>query len=117
MRSGARGVSPPAGALLAPRNDALLRTSIYEHIAPETREAARSCVERVVRSGAPDSFECTIPSEYGQAARYEARVSPILRGGRVTTLLMICADVTERRATEASRADLPLLSAGDDVAP
>lgn len=101
-------ISPEGTILLSGRalpkatSTSLLRTSIYEHIAPETREAARSCVERVVRSGAPDSFECTIPGEHGQAARYEARVSPILRGGRVTTLLMICADVTERRATEAA---------------
>ncbi|WP_437801704.1 PAS domain-containing protein [Sorangium sp. So ce693] len=101
-------ISPDGTILLSGRalprvsSTSLLRTSVYEHIAPETREAARSCVERVVRSGAPDSCECTIPSEHGQPACYEARISPILRGGRVTTLLMICADVTERRATEAA---------------
>ncbi|WP_437717646.1 PAS domain S-box protein [Sorangium sp. So ce448] len=101
-------LSPEGTILLSGRalprasSTSLLRTSIYEHIAPETREAARSCVERVVRSGAPDSCECAIRGEHGHVALYEARVSPILRGGRVATLLMICADVTERRATEAA---------------
>ncbi|WP_437592840.1 PAS domain S-box protein [Sorangium sp. So ce1000] len=80
----------------------LLRTSVYEHMAPETREAVRSCVERVVRSGASDGCEYAISGEHGHIAIYEARVSPIVRGGRVATLLMICADVTEQRATEAA---------------
>ncbi|WP_438036133.1 hypothetical protein [Sorangium sp. So ce204] len=53
-------ISPDGTVLLSGRalprasSTSLLRTSIYEHIAPETREAARSCVERVVRSGASD---------------------------------------------------------------
>ncbi|WP_437281580.1 PAS domain S-box protein [Sorangium sp. So ce375] len=101
-------LSPDGTILLSGRalprasSTSLLRTSVYEHISPETREAARSCVERVVRSGASDWCECAIACKHGQVALCEARISPILRGGRIATLLMICTDVTERRATEAA---------------
>jgi PAS domain S-box-containing protein len=57
-------------------------SSVFEYIAPESHEAARSCFQRVLETGKTASFESTGLGPNGQWTHYASRVGPVRQGER-----------------------------------
>ncbi|MGZ3461651.1 MAG: PAS domain S-box protein, partial [Archangium sp.] len=90
--------------------------SILEYLLPEYRAIARSCAERVARTGEPGYFESQGLGPEGHTACYETRVAPIRQDGRIVSLVLIATDITRRKQMELelreSRDRLQLAVAG-----
>lgn len=68
--------------------------SIYSFIAPAYHDVARAAIERVVKTGQPDSYETVGMGAYEKPARYLTRLAPLKRGDEVESLVMIATDIT-----------------------
>ncbi|MCC6903924.1 MAG: PAS domain-containing protein [Polyangiaceae bacterium] len=72
----------------------VIGASIYDFILPGYQETARRSIERVMQTGAPDSYETVGLGAHGKPARYLTRLAPLKRGDEIESLVMIATDVT-----------------------
>jgi len=75
-------------------------TSVYDYVAPDYREVARTSIERVLDTGKPDTYEAIANGPDGTDAWYTTRVGPIEEDGDVIGAILICTDVTEYKRTK-----------------
>lgn len=75
--------------------ESVIGTSAYGYVDPPFVETVRESVERVFRTGEPDSYEAR-----SLGAWWSTRVGPIKRDGQVVGVTMITTDVTERKSLE-----------------
>jgi len=79
----------------------VIGTPIFNYLAEESRPIMRECLERVLRKGQPDACET---EHIGSPRRFENRVGPVLRSGRIVALTASSTDITDRKlAQEALR--------------
>ncbi|UQA60287.1 sensor histidine kinase [Polyangium aurulentum] len=77
-----------------------IEASVFEFIAPESHDRARSCFQRVLATGQPASFESVGLGPYGRWTNYETRVGPVRHGGKIVGLTLITQDVSQRKDLE-----------------
>ena len=73
----------------------------YEFAAPEFREPTRSALEHVFTTGESITYEVRAMGHNGETAWYSTRAVPLPTEGAITEVMLIAADVTERRSLEA----------------
>ncbi|MFC2056460.1 PAS domain S-box protein [Chloroflexota bacterium] len=78
----------------------VLGKSIYGYIQPEDREDVRKVIDRVFRTGKPDTYESMVVVSGREDAWYETRVGPLKHDGQITGVIQIASDVTNRKQAE-----------------
>ena len=82
--------------------DALIGTSAYDHVRPESRGKFRECVESVVRTASP--IVSSLPSTRPTATWCGIRRSmgPLREHGQVVGVMSVATDVTRRKQSDIS---------------
>ncbi len=76
-------------------------TKIYDWMPPEHAAVTRKNIDRVFKTGKPDTYEEIGPGPDGEYnAVYQARAIPIKEGDNVVAVMNISTDVTEKRYAE-----------------
>jgi two-component system cell cycle sensor histidine kinase/response regulator CckA len=70
---------------------------VYDFLPPSQRDALRTCIDEVVRTGAPGSCESEAILRTGRAACFESQVAPIKDDDEVVALVFISTDITARK--------------------
>lgn len=85
--------------------DEVVGTSAYTFLTPSEQSKLKDILDSVFESGQPQKYVTPVVKKDGTHAWCESRVAPILHGGKVTEVMVVTADVTERvQAEEALRA-------------
>ncbi|WP_181234678.1 PAS domain-containing sensor histidine kinase [Enhygromyxa salina] len=89
------------------RAEELYGTHVFTHLSPEAAGALRRAMDNARRTGAPSSYEITVPSATsGERERWWSnRVVPYVDGG-ARGFLLIGTDVSDRKSAERERANL-----------
>ncbi len=74
--------------------------SLYDFVAPESRESYRRAFEECVRTHDVRSLEYTAFGGEGKMRAYESTVVPIIKSGAVQSVMAIARDITERKRAE-----------------
>lgn len=74
--------------------------SVYDYLAPDHRDVARTSIERVFDTGQPDAYDVVGKGPDGVDAWYTTRIGPIEEDGDVVGVILIATDVTEHKRTE-----------------
>jgi PAS domain S-box-containing protein len=75
--------------------------SIYSYIDAPSQVVEREAMESIRKTGLPQQFEVRGPSEHGlPEAWYATRLGPIVREGKVVSVVLIATDITERKIAE-----------------
>jgi PAS domain S-box-containing protein len=82
--------------------DRVLGSSLYQWVPPETVETLRESVEKVFRTAKPSEFEARGTGPNNTLRWYHVRLGPVMKEGRVESILMIPTDITERKRMEES---------------
>lgn len=82
----------------------VIGTTIYEYIPSDQHKIVMETIERVLRTGEPDSYEVNACGEHGPETRWETRVMPVMHGGNVVGLNLVSTDITERIETQSEQA-------------
>ncbi len=78
----------------------VLGTSIYEYVFPEQHDVVSSCLEGVFATGAAGGYECSGMRPHDATSRYQCRVAPNHREGRVVSATIIARDITSLKRVE-----------------
>ncbi len=81
--------------------DEVIGRPITDFVPERFRPEIMACIQRVLTSGAQDSFATDYIMADGEVRHFEARVGPKKRDGHVVALTISATDVTERRRAEA----------------
>ncbi|QRO01670.1 PAS domain S-box protein [Archangium violaceum] len=73
--------------------------NLYDFIAPESLENARTAIQRVLATGVPDGYEARPAANTG-AEWYAARVGPIKVGQEIVGFTVILTDITDLKRTQ-----------------
>ncbi len=87
-------------------SQAVLMTTIYDYLAPESAARVRALVAEVFERGEVRSYEVSGPGVDGADAWYASTLGPIKSAGEVSSAILISADVTARRRADAELAAL-----------
>jgi len=82
--------------------DDVIGAKIDKFISPETRAAAESVIAAAFANGESGQFEVEGYSDGQGSAWYLTRVAPVFSGGKIEHVLLLVADVTERKRAELS---------------
>ncbi|ATB35871.1 two-component sensor histidine kinase [Cystobacter fuscus] len=77
----------------------VLGQNLYDWIAPESRETARSVIQRVLATGETGGYEAR-PNVSGGPEWFAARVGPIQVGQRIVGFTVILTDITELKRAQ-----------------
>ncbi len=77
-----------------------LGTYIYDYVPQRYHETVRQSIERVFRTGTPDSYEIEARGPRDTASWYSTRVGPIVKDGEVKSVTLITRDITDRKKME-----------------
>jgi PAS domain S-box-containing protein len=77
----------------------VLGQNLFDWIAPESREVARSVIQRVLATGEPGGYEAR-PNASGGPEWFAARVGPIQVGREIVGFTVILTDITELKRTQ-----------------
>ena len=75
----------------------LIGTSVYDYVAPESREQARGQIESVLRSGERVCFEVPAIGFDGETYWYINHTGPIWHDGQAIGVVCISHDITEQK--------------------
>ncbi len=79
-------------------------TSAYDYVSPDQRKTMRSCIEQVIETGQPGSYEILGAGPQGpDTACYETHLGPVLYEDQVTAVTLVSTDITERKRAEEQR--------------
>ncbi len=81
----------------------VLGTHVTEHVEGRSRENLLRCLERVRVTCRPDRYDAVYAAPDGQLSRWEARVSPVLRGTELAGFCLVSNIVSERGDAAADR--------------
>lgn len=70
---------------------------IFDFVLPGQVEKIRKLFQRVIDKGQAIQYETSGYAAGGAVARYESRLIPILREGRLSRLMMLSTDISERK--------------------
>ena len=97
----------PAGVLLfsnrfhqGTRAEDYVGRNLLDLIPPEVRPTLRDALQRA-SGGECVSYEVPWIAPDGQRRWFENRMGPLVRGGRVTEMIVVASDITERKQAEA----------------
>ncbi len=83
--------------------DDVLGTRIYDYLEDREAAKARACLDRVLETGKPGSYEVERAVD-DEVEYYESRVTPVRHGGEIAALIVNSSDVTEHEETVAALA-------------
>ncbi|MFC1793054.1 PAS domain S-box protein [Planctomycetota bacterium] len=76
-------------------------TTVYEHVEPRQCDIMRRSIEKVFKTGEPDSYEILgLGPDGPDSACYETHLGPVIRDGKVVAVTMISTDINERKKAE-----------------
>jgi PAS domain S-box-containing protein len=78
----------------------LCGTSILDLMPSESRHWAMACFKQVLKTGKPATYVSEHPLATGGIRYLESTVGPVLCDGQVTTLVVCCRDVSDRKRAE-----------------
>ncbi|MGH1363525.1 MAG: PAS domain S-box protein [Calditrichia bacterium] len=82
-------------------SNALLNSSIYEHVEKENADIIRESLEKTFQTRQPTRYAINTKNPQGKKLSYSCSVNPILTNEKVEKVVIIASDVTERaRAAE-----------------
>lgn len=85
----------------------VLGTCAYDYILPEYQEAAREYVDEVLETGVLRHIEIpALDAARKNKSWYSIRLAPFKEDDRITGVICIATDVTERRKAERSRQEI-----------
>jgi PAS domain S-box-containing protein len=100
---GRRLYNSPSYRILFGDLDSLLGSSSFDQVHPDDREWVRQSFQETVRSGEGRRLEYRMVDDAGQVRHIESQGSVIRDDqGRVSNVLVVARDVTERERTEAA---------------
>lgn len=73
---------------------------IYHYAPPDAQLELRKIFDSVLQTGKPAQFEVAGIGPHGSVAWYMSRFGPIITDGRVTEIVVISTDITERKQIE-----------------
>ena len=73
----------------------VLGCELLEFLHPDYHDQARACIEGVLETGRPDSYEARGLGHHGEEALYEIHVSPVRHRGRITAATLVAHDITK----------------------
>ncbi len=85
------------------RLEEALHRSIFDYVAPDSAEAYREILERVIRTGTPAEHEGEAIGADGLPRWYRSRLVPIQEDGRTTMVVSIARNITAQRQAERER--------------
>jgi two-component system, cell cycle sensor histidine kinase and response regulator CckA len=74
--------------------DEVLGTSVDSYLPPESRERAHAAMRAAIETRSVQQFSAAAPVAADRMGHYLMRVSPVIEGDEVTSLVMIATDVT-----------------------
>lgn len=81
--------------------DEIVGTTAYSVVPSESRQVMKDCFYQVQQTGKPGQFEVDYHHpETGALMRFEGRVAPVVRSGKVVNLILCATDITERKRTQ-----------------
>jgi PAS domain S-box-containing protein len=84
-----------------PGAQASIGRTIYDYIDPVSQVVERQAMEGIRKTGRPQRFEVRGPSEHGLGdIWYSTRLGPIVRDGRVDSVVLIATDITEKKLAD-----------------
>lgn len=78
----------------------IIGTSVYDYVPPEHHNILKKSLERVFKTGEPDSYELVGLGPHGSTSWYGSRVGPIKRDGKIVAVTLITSDITDRKCAE-----------------
>jgi PAS domain S-box-containing protein len=81
----------------------IVGTSVYDYVAEGFHGVLEESFKTVMRTGKTGSYEISGPGLKGTARRYETRVVPITRKGKVTELILIARDIGAEKGAGSER--------------
>jgi PAS domain S-box-containing protein len=72
--------------------------SSYDFVDERSHPAIRRCIEGVLATGKPGSYETEMTTPDGQVRSFEARVGAVRHDGKVVSLAVTAHDITARKA-------------------
>ncbi len=81
------------------RQEDLIGQRIYDFVVPEDREQVIGSVEQVFATGELREYEVR---DVRNGRWYWARLAPILEAGEITSVVVLCLDIHERRQEQAA---------------
>ncbi|MBL9123325.1 MAG: PAS domain S-box protein [Planctomycetaceae bacterium] len=81
-------------------NAAALDTSIYDYCLPEYHAIVREKLNCVRQTGQSESYELRAEGPHGTVSWYSSRVGPVWHQGKITSLMIVSTDITERKRIE-----------------
>ena len=79
--------------------------SFYDWVDPEFHAVMREALEQAFATGARQSYETQGAGAHREQRWYATNLSPVQSDGRVTSVILIASDVTERRLAERELAN------------
>jgi two-component system, NarL family, sensor histidine kinase UhpB len=93
--------------------EAVVGSTVYDHIKPEYREIVRETLNQVFKTAVYATREVEVILGNGEGIWFEAHAGPIISEGKVIAAAVIASDITSRKRTaealERSRNNLRLL--------
>ncbi len=84
--------------------------SLYDFIPEENHDIARESIKKVFQTGKPAAYEAKSRDRFGERCFFN-QIGPIKDDGKVSSVIIISTDITERKQAEArDRARLRLLN-------
>ncbi len=78
----------------------VIGSSMYDYVSKEHHAMIKESIRRVVKTGKQITYEIPGPGANGAEAWYRTRMGPLKKRGKVSALLLIVTDITERKNAE-----------------
>jgi PAS domain S-box-containing protein len=78
----------------------VIGNSIYSFVDPEVQQEMRQLIEKVYKTGSPDSYEFSGVGQSQNTTWYSTRISPVIEDGKVTAVTLISNDVSQQKAIQ-----------------
>jgi PAS domain S-box-containing protein len=75
-------------------------TNLFDRLPPDQAAAIREIFDRVVRTGEPAGLETAGFTGEGRTGTYSVRLGPVMQDGKVSAVVIIARDVTEKKQSE-----------------
>lgn len=93
--------------------EAIRGKDIFDYVLPQYRQLVKSTIKHVLQTGEMETYECEVIDYPGHVAWYSTQLGPIYKDDKITGLIFIATDITERKKAEealsAKHASLQML--------
>jgi len=84
------------------RTKDFLGTEIFQHVIPEERNKVKQIIKYVAQTGRKKKYEAHFIIPDGKDLYFDCSATPIKEDGKVIEIIIIAADITERRKAEGA---------------